>query len=469
LAAQSAELKKEHAMTVARELAEFLTRTTPADLPEQAVDYAAMLVASTLASAALGSGLESATIIRDLARERGGRPDASLWFHPGPKLPMAEAAQVNAVASDAAASDDSDLRNIVHAGTTLTATALAVAERTGATGEEVSAAIVLGYEAAGRIGEAITPGFRNQGFHGCLVAIFAAAATAGRLLGFGAPQMTQAIALSATSIGGLAAAANTSVAREYHAGLAAMLGIHAALAAQRGYRVEERILETRRGFYEVYGGVEGMAAGASVTCELGQSWDIVTDMAIKLVPGGHPHHALAEAAAKAARDGGIIPDEIESITLSRPGVTVLAGPLHPTDLIGMAHSPAYFLAAGVADRGLSWEHATPAKIADPVIHRLIDKVRIGPPPAENVALYRQGATVTIRTIDGRSSTSTVYAPRGAGFLGIAWVDVDAKYRSLMPYSGLAGGQIEASLAVIHDFRGLANIAPLIDLLSPREG
>jgi 2-methylcitrate dehydratase PrpD len=123
-------------MTVARELAEFLTRTTPADLPHQAVEHAAMLVASTLASAALGSGLDSSRIIRDLARERGGRPDASLWFSQGPKLPMADAAQVNAVASDAAASDDSDLRNIVHAGTTLAATALAVAERTGSGGED---------------------------------------------------------------------------------------------------------------------------------------------------------------------------------------------------------------------------------------------------------------------------------------------------------------------------------------------
>ena len=121
-----------------------------------------MLIASTLASAALGAGLESARIIRDLARERGGRPDASLWFDAGPKLPMADAAQVNAVASDAAASDDSDLRNIVHAGTTLAATTLAVAERSGAGGEAVLAAIVLGYEAAGRIGEAITPGFRTR-------------------------------------------------------------------------------------------------------------------------------------------------------------------------------------------------------------------------------------------------------------------------------------------------------------------
>src|SRR5215469_12284986 len=138
------------------------------DLPGQAVEHAKMLIASTLASAALGSGIESSAIIRALAREHAGKADASIWFDPGPKLPAAEVAQVNAVMSDAAASDDSDLRNIVHAGTTLVAAGLAVAERTGADGEEVLAAIVLGYEAAGRIGHAITPGFRMRGFHGCV-------------------------------------------------------------------------------------------------------------------------------------------------------------------------------------------------------------------------------------------------------------------------------------------------------------
>src|SRR5919198_6084128 len=230
-------------MTVARTLAEFLTQVSYADLPSQTVEHAAMLIASTIASAALGSRIESAAIMRALAREHGGTPEASVWFDPGPKLPAAEAARVNAVMSDAAASDDSDLRNIVHAGTMLGSTSLAMAERTAANGQDVLAAIVLGYEASGRIGEAVTPGFRNKGFHGCLVAIFAGAAATGRLLGLDAAHMAQAIALSATSIGGLAAAANSSVAREYHAGLAAMLGVHAALAAQRGYVAGKRHLQ----------------------------------------------------------------------------------------------------------------------------------------------------------------------------------------------------------------------------------
>jgi len=447
-------------MTVARSLAAFLTQVSYAELPPQTVEHAAMLVASTIASAAMGSGLASSTIMRALARERGGTPEAPIWFDPGPKLPVADAARVNAVMSDAAASDDSDLRNIVHAGTTLASTSLAIAERTGASGQDVLAAIVLGYEASGRIGAAITPGFRQRGFHGCLVAIFGGAVATARLLGLDAASMAQAIALSATSIGGLAAAANTSVAREYHAGLAAMLGIHAALAAQRGYVAEESILETRQGFFEVYGGTDG----ERVTSDLGQAWDIITDMAIKLVPGGHPSHALAEAAANAARAGNVAPDDVETITLSRPGVTALSGPVHPTDLIGMAHSPAYFLAAGVADKDFSWVHATAAKITDPVIHQLLDKVSVGAPPTDNVERYQQGATVTIRTKDGRTFSNTVYAPQGAGVRGIDWADVDAKYRMLVPRAQVSDQQVEESLKVIHDFRHVKHVSTLTDLL-----
>src|SRR5260370_5412503 len=97
-----------------------------------------------------------------------------------------------------------------------------------------------------------------------------------------------------------------------------MLGVRAALAAQRGYRAEESILETKRGFLEVYGGTEGSSAGANVTRDLGQSWGIVTDIAVKLAPGGHPYHPLAEARANAAKEGEDPPHDTENITVPRP-------------------------------------------------------------------------------------------------------------------------------------------------------
>lgn len=448
-------------MSVAGELGEFVSRQGYADLPLKAVDHAAMLIASTLASAAAGSTIASARIIRALEVERGGTPEATVWFGAAEKLPVAAAARVNALMSDAAASDDSDLRTIVHQGTTVCASALAVAEKTGSSGEEILAAIVLGYEVAGRFSTALQCGFKSKGFHGCIIASFAGAAAAARLMQLPAAQTAQAIALTATSVGGLGAAADTSCAREYHAGLAAMLGVQAAQAAAKGFTAEEKILETRSGFFEVYGDKPDVAA---VTRDFGIRWSILTDLGIKLVPGGHPHHAVAEAAANAARAGDISPDEVEAITISRPGFQKFANSQYPTDLIGIAHSAHYFAAAGVADRNFTWAHAFEDKINDPAIRNLLGKVRMVDPPTDNLERYKSGAVVTIKTKDGRSYSNTVYMPKGAAGLGIAWADVEAKYRALMPYARLSGDKLEASLRVIRHFRHVRSVSELADML-----
>ena len=258
-------------------------------------------------------------------------------------------------------------------------------------------------------------------------------------------------------------AANTSVAREYHAGLSAMLGINAALAAHKGFVAEEQVLEMPRGFFSAYGGDHL----EDVTKDLGKAWDITTDMAIKLVPGGHPHHAAAEAAANAAIAGNVDPADVASIMLSSAKYRTLPGPKHPTDLIGVAHSPAYFIAAAVADRGYGWIHASPAKVADPVIGRLIDKVTVdpNPQPYPDRFPHHHGATVTITLKDGRQFSDHVDFPRGSAPRGIEWADVDAKYRRLVPLSRLAPEKIEASLEVVHEFETVKTMSELTSLLS----
>lgn len=450
--------------SVAGQLAAFITRQSIGDLPERAIDYAAMLISSTIASAAAGLSLEPSRIMRALELDGGQGHEASLWFEGNPKTGVAGAARVNAIMSDAAASDDSDLRNIIHPGTTLVASSLAVAEKAGSSGAEILAAIVLGYEAMGRINCAGIPGVRERGFHGCVIAVFGGAVATARLLRLDSERTTHAIALAATSIGGIMSSARVSFAREYHAGLAAMLGVQAAQAAGAGLKADPGVLEHPAGYFHVYG--EGPPADIieRVTGGLGERWEILTEMGIKLVPGGHPFHSLAEAAAAAARDGNVDPAAVETITMCQPGVTRLPGARHPTDMLSMAQSAAYFLAAGTADRDFSWPHATATKINDPVIRRLLDTVQVGPPPSEDASRYKQGATVTIRMRDGREITRTVFAPRGSAILGIDWADVDAKFRALAPAAGLSSNAIESAIPIIHGFRHVSNVAELTGLL-----
>ncbi len=451
--------KLQDSPNLALRLAQFLNRMRFRDLPPKAIEHAKMLIASTLASAAPGSLIDSARIVRELAKERGGKPEATIWFD-GAKLPVNEVARVNAMLSDAAASDDSDLRNVAHTGTTLAATSLAIGERESSTGEDILCASVAGYEAAGRIGEALSGD--RQGFHASVIVAFGGAVTAARLLRLNDEQMAHAIGLTATTMGGLGIGTN-SWAREYHAGNAAMCGVNAALAAGRGYTVNEDMLEAPRGFLAVFGG--GKADPQRLTRDFGKEWDILTHMAVKLVPGAHAFHPAVEAAVNAARKSGVQPEEVAKILVSGPQIRTIGRGQPPKDLIEAIHSLHYFLASAVADKDFSWVHATPAKIHNPAVARLIGLVEADPAPPSVQYNWSWGGTVTIVTASGARYTSTVDAPRASGPRGIEWSDVDAKYRALMPDSGLPPKRAEEILNMIHGFDRVKNVRSFTRLLS----
>jgi 2-methylcitrate dehydratase PrpD len=118
----------------------------------------------------------------------------------------------------------------------------------------------------------------------------------------------------------------------------------------------------------------------------------------------------------------------------------------------------------VADKEFSWVHASEAKIKDPVIHALIDKIKVGEPITQEVERYQHGARVTIHTKDGKSHVSTVYAPRGSGATGIQWADVEKKFHTLVPMAGMNKASIEQALAILHAFRDQQNVSALIGLL-----
>jgi 2-methylcitrate dehydratase PrpD len=445
--------------SAALRLAQFLNRTKFGDLPPKAIEHAKMIIASTFASAASGSRVDSARILRELAKEHGGKPEAMVWFD-GAKLPVHEVARVNAMLSDAAASDDSDIRNTAHEGTTLVSAGLAIGDRTGATGQDLLCAIVTGYEAAGRIGEARRGG--RAGLHASQIVAFGGVVAAGRLLKLTDEQMAHAIGITAVTMGGLSIGTN-SWAREYMGANAALCAVNAALAAGRGFTVNEDMLEAPGGFVAVFGGGKDGIEG--LTRDLGKEWDIVKYLAIKLWPGAHPFSGTVEAAINAARQSGVPSEEVSRILVSGQNRTTVEGSRRPRDLVEAIHSLPYFVASAVADKDFSWVHATPAKIFSPVVIRLMDLVESDPAPPAVRYDWGWGGTVTIVTRSGARHTSTVDAPRGSAPRGIQWSDVDAKYRALVPESGLPQKRIEQTLDLIHRFEQVKKVSELTALFT----
>ena len=421
--------------SLAVRLAEFATTTNNNAIPALAFERAKMSLASTVASAAMGFEIPSARIVRELELRAGGTPQATVWFD-GTRLSPGAAARVNAVASDAAASDDSDLRSIAHIGTIVSTVSIALGQQLKASGADMLAAMIVGYEIAGRIDEALTPGRMQRGFHGSVSTVF----------------------------GGMAMSADTSWGREYHAGASAAAAMQAALAAQAGFTGELAVLEHPRGFLAAMGG----QAIEDITRDLGNSWDIVTDMAIKLMPGAHPFHATAEAASDAARIGKVDPRAIKEVFISSSVQwTKFKGAPHPRNLVDAAHSLYYFVAASIVDGRFSWELMSESKMADPAIAALEDKIVFDPdpPPLPDRFPHRHGGTVIIRMNSGEEFRSTCKAPRGSGPRGVEWADVEAKYRALVPLAGLSARRVDESLALIRAFDSPDSAGQRVALIS----
>lgn len=456
----------------ALKLARILNGIAFTDLPPTAVKFAEMILASTLASAASGRNLESVRIIRELAKDKAGKRDATLWFDAA-RLPIAEAARANAMSSDAAASDDSDLRNVAHIGTCVSAISLAIAESTGATGQDVLTAIVAGYEAAGRIGDALAAstgptratgavsGSVGRGFHASSTVAFGGTVAAAKLLRLTNEQLANALAIAATTVGGLSIGTN-SWAREYHAGNAVLTAINAVLAASKGFTVNPDMLESPGGFLAIFaGGVDPKP----LERDLSDGFQISRFLAIKLVPGAHALHCAVDAAMQAAQSMPGSSDDVAKILVAGPQSELASSARAPKDVIEAIHSLPYYLASAVADRDFTWAHTDPKLFNRPVIARLIAIVEQDPNPPAIRYEWNWSATVTLVTKSGQRYTSTVQAPKGSAPRGIEWSDVDTKYRALMPQSGLTPSRQEQILSQIHDFDVIKNVAAFARLLA----
>jgi len=272
------------------------------------------------------------------------------------------------------------------------------------------------------------------------------------------------LGIVATTLGGLAIGTN-SWAREYMGANAAGSSVDAAEAAARGYTVNDDMLGARGGFVEVFGG--GRDAVRLLSSDLGQRWDIVEFLAIKLWPGAHPFSGTLEAAVNAAREAKVPADGVAKILIAGPDRTTVGGSRRPRDLVEAIHSLPYFVASAVADKEFTWIHATEGKIFDPVVARLMGLVELDPAPPPVTYKWNWGGSVTLVTTSGQRFTSTVDAPRGSGPRGIEWSDVDAKYRALMPDSKLPAARLQQILDEIHQFERVKSVPAFARLLTPR--
>jgi 2-methylcitrate dehydratase PrpD len=200
----------------------------------------------------------------------------------------ADDALIDAAAATAHDYDDTHLRTVIHATPPVAGALFALARRRPVSGPDFLHAFILGMETTCRLGNAVTPGHYERGWHiTSTCGVFGAAAAAGKALGLNQDQMGHALGIAATQAAGLVEMLG-SMARVLNAGFAARNGLNAALLAAEGFEGPARPLEGLRGFFNVFGGEGDRDALVA------PHWEM-TQVAYKPYPCGVVLHALVDA------------------------------------------------------------------------------------------------------------------------------------------------------------------------------
>jgi 2-methylcitrate dehydratase PrpD len=280
------------------------------DLPERVRQLARQCVLDWLAVALTGAREPLSVILLAEAAEQGGRPAATLVGH-RLRAPTQQAALVNGAASHALDYDDVNLTMGGHPTAAILPALLALGEVRGASGAEVIAAFVAGYETLCRVGALVAPGHYGRGFHStATVGSFGAAAACAHLLGLDAEATATALGIAGTQAAGLKSMFGT-MCKPLHAGKAAQNGLVAATLAARGFTSRGDVLECAQGF------------------ALTQSPDFRLDAALAEPRGGwhlcdnlfkyhaacYLTHAPIECAHEIRRRHGVEPDAVREVVL----------------------------------------------------------------------------------------------------------------------------------------------------------
>lgn len=290
---------------------------------------------------------------------------------------MLDAALTNAVMCHATSQDDL-MAGITHPGSVVVPAALAVAEQESASGSEVLAAIVLGYEMVWRLlratGRVTNPAFRP----GTVFTSFGSAAAAGKLMKLDEVELANTLGYAGSLTPGMPNEGWWGGTMEpmLEMGMTSRTGIIAALFARVGANAAPDVLEGRHGFFRCWSGTAGNAE--EITKELGRQFAISRTF-IKPFATCGANQVPVQIASTLSKHKLKAADIVRVVEKLRPGASDYAGldykgPFisHPQALMSMQ----FCAAAAILGRPLDTPEFISQQYADPEVGELAAKVEL---------------------------------------------------------------------------------------------
>jgi 2-methylcitrate dehydratase PrpD len=445
------------------QLAAFAANLRFEHIPASVVLKAEDLLVDWFGSSVAGTGSRPVESIARFALAMGPQTGPSEVVISRARTSPYVAAMVNAAASHVAEQDDVHNGSVFHPATVVFPAAMAVAQALGASGQQLLAACVAGYEVGIRVGEFLGRShyrvFHTTGTAGTL----AAAAAVGNLLGLNAAQMQHALGSAGTQSAGLWEFLRTGAdSKQLHTAHAAAAGLMSAYLAKDGFT----------GAAQILAGPQGMAAGmssdanpAKLSDGLGTRW-ATAETSFKFHASCRHTHPAADALLQVMQDHKLQPEQlVRVITHVHQGAIDVLGPVVRPVTVHQSKFSMGTVLALVARFGHAGLVEFDQHFLDELTQSLRNRVEMVLDPEVDAAYpQRWIGKVTVHTQDGRVLQGRVDEPKGDPGNTLSREEITAKALRLAAFSGGASApEMQAAVDALWGVAAWPRVGALLAL------
>lgn len=346
-------------------------------------------------------------------------------------------------------------------------TALSVAEVEKAGGRDLITSIIIGYEIQCRLCDAAS--LRTRGWDHVVYGAISSGLVAAKLMNLSEEQTVHTLGLSGvanialrqTRVGELSMWKGCAFAN------AARNAVFAALLARHGMTGPAPIFEGEKGFMKVVSGHFDLEelGGKEIKFK-------ILDTYIKFYPAEYHGQSAIEATLELRKEIEDI-DTIESINVSTfdAAYEIIGSGIekwNPQTRETADHSLPYCVAVALQDGKVGLEQFSEERIKEPVLYRLIQKVKI----INDVGLNKQYPEampniIEIKTRDGRLFSKKITYPKGHPKNPVTDKEVEIKFKSLSA-DVLSPEQLDTILDKLWHLESINNIGEIMDSIVVRE-
>jgi 2-methylcitrate dehydratase PrpD len=442
--------------TPTRLLSEYIAGALARPLPDAVAEKARHHVLDTLAAMVSGSRLPPGVMAIGYAASLGGVPEASV-VGASLRTSVVNAALANGMLAHADETDDSHAPSRTHPGCAVIPAALAVAERTHASGQQFLRAVVLGYDVGARLNYALGPdafAATSRSTHS-YAGVFAAGAAAGALLGLDAERVRHLLSFCAQQASGVACHVRDQdhIEKAFDfGGMPARGGVTAATMVAHGFTGVDDVFSGERNFFEAYA---PDADPAKLADALGERFEILQTN-IKKWSVGSPAQSALDAVSHLIEGNKPAASDILAIRVHLPTRSARTVDNAPMPDVNVQHLVALLLVDGALTFHSVHDHA---RMRDPAVLSLRRKVEIVPSEELMTARPRRQAIVEMALRDGRALSHRTRAVRGTADNPMTRAEVEAKALDLM--TGVLGSQRASKL--VDACRSIEHIGDMCEL------